>query len=179
MEQHLFKDITKVATTFIKIFETRNLNILDTIIHPDFTPIQRFKTPAIIYPREELTGIEGMKEVIKGFLVAFDNCEITIHSVLEGENIVLMNYTFEGDHSGPYFGIQKTGNRIYQEGFHLFEFEDMKIKSTSYLWDTLKLFIDLGSAVFERGEKDKIKDYLKTLQEMKILPDTDLEFKLL
>lgn len=177
MEQNEFNSITEVATTFIKIFETRNLNIFDSIIHPNLAPIQRYKSPAIIYPCEKLTGIEGMKEVIKGFLDAFDNCKITIQSVLEGSNIILMNYTFEGDHSGQYFGIQETGKRIYQEGFDYFKFEEMKIKTTNYLWDTLKLFIDLGSAVFERGEKEKIKDYFKILQAMHILPETDLELR--
>lgn len=176
MEQNEIKTMSEVAIAFINFFETRDLDIMNSIIHPNFTAIQRVKSPSIIYRREDLVGIEGMKEVLGGFLNAFDNCEITIHSVLEGENTVLMNYTIAAVHSGSFFGIRKTNKRIHHEGFHYFEFENMKIKATSYLWDTLKLFVDIGSAVFEIGEKEKIKDYINTLREMHILPDTALEY---
>jgi steroid delta-isomerase-like uncharacterized protein len=89
-------------------------------------------------------GIEGLKNVLRGFSAAFPDMRWTIEEqIAEGDKVVT-RFEWTGTHRGPFMGIPATGRPVNVWGIVIDRLQNGKIKDTRILMDTLGLMMQLG-----------------------------------
>ncbi|MFK7776346.1 MAG: ester cyclase [Saprospiraceae bacterium] len=111
--------IENYETTWNDIINNRNI---DSINETNFT-----KEATIIADPENIVGIENFKAYYQNFLTGFSDIKFTIHEAFGQGDKLCKQWSFQGKHTGEFFGIPATGNSVYLEGMTLTKMEDGKI----------------------------------------------------
>lgn len=90
-------------------------------------------------------GPEGIKPIIRSFVEALPDVQITIHDVLLGEGRAAVRAEITGTQRGALFGIPATGKKVSFRIHEFHEFEGDRIKRTWHLEDWFSLFLQLGT----------------------------------
>jgi len=98
-----------VEALFTKVFRDGNYDLADEILTADF----RFQYP---FPGFA-PGPEGIKQFSREFHQAFPGFEVEVNDLFgtekeSGEAEVSIRWTLRGQHTGPFLGIQPTGNYV-------------------------------------------------------------------
>ncbi|HEX3526041.1 MAG TPA: ester cyclase [Thermoanaerobaculia bacterium] len=98
-----------VEKLFTQVFRDGNYDLADEILTEDF----RFQYP---FPGFA-PGPEGIKQFSREFHQAFPGFEVEVNDLfgtetLSGEAEVSIRWTLRGQHTGPFLGIQPTGNYV-------------------------------------------------------------------
>lgn len=94
---------------------------------------------------ENIVGIEGMAGYYKALVSAFSNIEFSINNIFgEGDQLV-KHWTFKGKHTGDFFGIPATGNRVEISGSTIARMSpDGRIAEEQDFMDNMALLSQLG-----------------------------------
>lgn len=94
---------------------------------------------------ENIVGIEGMAGYYKALISAFSGVEFTINNIFgEGDQLV-KHWTFKGKHTGDFFGIPATGNRVEISGSTIARMSPQgKIAEERDFMDNMSLLAQLG-----------------------------------
>lgn len=94
---------------------------------------------------ENIVGIEAMAGYYKNFLSAFSDIQFTINQILGEGNQLVKHWTFEGTHTGDFFGIPATGKRISLDGSTIARMsDDGRIAEERDFMDNMALLSQLG-----------------------------------
>jgi hypothetical protein len=98
-----------VEALFTQVFRDGNYDLADEILTEDF----RFQYP---FPGFA-PGAEGIKQFSREFHQGFPGFELEVHDLFGAENQsgdaeVTIRWTLRGKHTGPFLGIQPTGNEV-------------------------------------------------------------------
>jgi hypothetical protein len=98
-----------VEALFTQVFRDGNYDLADKILTDDF----RFQYP---FPGFA-PGPEGIKQFSREFHQAFPGFEVEVNDLFgaeteSGEAEVSIRWTLRGQHTGPFLGIQPTGNYV-------------------------------------------------------------------
>jgi hypothetical protein len=98
-----------VEALFTQVFRDGNYDLADRILTDDF----RFQYP---FPGFA-PGPEGIKQFSREFHQAFPGFEVEVNDLFgteteSGEAEVTIRWTLRGQHTGPFLGIQPTGNYV-------------------------------------------------------------------
>jgi hypothetical protein len=98
-----------VEALFTEVFRDGNYDLADQILTDDF----RFQYP---FPGFA-PGPEGIKQFSREFHRAFPGFEVEVNDLFgtekeNGEAEVSIRWTLRGQHTGPFLGIQPTGNYV-------------------------------------------------------------------
>jgi hypothetical protein len=98
-----------VEALFTQVFRDGNYDLADTILTDDF----RFQYP---FPGFA-PGPEGIKQFSREFRQGFPGFEVEVNDLFgaetaSGEAEVTIRWTLRGRHTGPFLGIQPTGNYV-------------------------------------------------------------------
>ena len=98
-----------VEALFTKVFRDGNYDLADQILTEDF----RFQYP---FPGFA-PGPEGIKQFSREFNQGFPGFEVEVNDLFgtetkSGEAEVTIRWTLRGRHTGPFLGIQPTGNYV-------------------------------------------------------------------
>ena len=98
-----------VEALFTKVFRDGNYDLADQILTADF----RFQYP---FPGFA-PGPEGIKQFSREFHQGFPGFELEVSDLFgaeteSGEAEVTIRWTLRGRHTGPFLGIQPTGNYV-------------------------------------------------------------------
>jgi predicted ester cyclase len=144
--------------------------VLDDLLHPEFQLMTKVAHRAsFLYPREGVK-LDEYKKIVKGYLDGFPELKITIKSMMSDEELVLVHWSAVMTHKGPFFGLQPTGKNVDLHAFHSFKLKNGLIIDLDFIFDSLSLFMELGHAVINTNEKERMDEYFKVLREMGILP---------
>ncbi len=94
---------------------------------------------------ENVEGIEGMAGYYKALLSAFSDFEFTINNIFgEGDQLV-KHWTFEGTHTGDFFGIPATGNPVVITGSTIVRMSaDGRIAEEQDFMDNMSILAQMG-----------------------------------
>ena len=99
---------------------------------------------------EELIGPEGARQYNEGWARAFPDGVITINRVLDGGDVVVVEYTGRGTNTGdlpmPSGSIPATGRSVTMEFCDVTEFKDGKVTVQRSYYDSGSMMAQLGLA---------------------------------
>jgi steroid delta-isomerase-like uncharacterized protein len=136
LDNKINKDIENYSNTWDEIFNNRNLDY--------FNEDNFDKNITLIMAPENVVGIEAAKAFYSNYLTGFSDIEFTVKNVFgQGENI-LKHWNFKGTHSGDFFGIPATGNKVDIDGTTLVIMKNGKIAQEQDFLDNMAFMSQLG-----------------------------------
>lgn len=122
--------------TLYRAFNDKNPDLVDTVLAPDWDDIP-------LAPGQQ-PGPAGIKAIIREFVAAFPDVQITIHDVVQEPGKVAVRAEITGTHHGALFGIAPTGKKV---SFRLHEFHQVaegRLTTTWHMEDWFGMFQQLG-----------------------------------
>ena len=113
-----------------------NLSKLDEFLAADFVS---HSAPPGLDP-----GIEGVKQMVRIFQIAFPDMGGAVEDVVAEGDKVVVRFSGTGTHQGEFFGIPPTGKPIKSTGINIFRIEDGKIVEHWNNADDLGVMQQLG-----------------------------------
>ncbi|ARN79740.1 ester cyclase [Methylocystis bryophila] len=90
-------------------------------------------------------GLSGLKEVLRGLLIAFPDMRWTVEEQIAEADKVLTRFIWTGTHRAAFFGVPAMGKPVTVWGMVIDRLENGKIKETRILMDALGLMKQLGA----------------------------------
>jgi steroid delta-isomerase-like uncharacterized protein len=89
-------------------------------------------------------GIDGLKNVLRGFTSAFpDMCWTIEEQIAEGDKVVT-RFEWTGTHRGTFLGVPATGRPVKVWGIVIDRLQNGKIKDTRIIMDTMGMMMQMG-----------------------------------
>ena len=112
------------------------------------------KDVVVVTAQGDLVGIKAVKDFYMNYLNGFSDIEFTILDAFgQGERIV-KHWNFKGTHTGDFFGIPATGNKLDLSGTTLVTMKDGKIAKEQDFFDMQSLILQLQKP----SEKEVVVD---------------------
>ena len=110
-----------------------------TVVNKD-----NFQTDVIVVTNEgNLEGIEAIKNFYMNYLNGFSNIEFTIIDAFGQGDRIVKHWNFKGTHTGDFFGIPATGNKLNLSGTTLVTMTESKVKKEQDFFDMQSLIDQL------------------------------------
>ena len=100
----------------------------------------RFQKDVVVVTEEgDLVGIEACKNFYMIYLTGFSDIEFTIVDVLGQGDRLVKHWNFKGTHTGEFFGIPASGNKLNLSGTTLVTMKDGKIAKEQDFFDVMSM----------------------------------------
>ena len=133
----------KTVRRAIEAFNTGNITNVYEIISSDY--INRESQRAKDSYRSQLRGPEEFIDTIKNLRSAFPDLHYEEQEIISQDNKVVFIANVTGTHTGNFFFVPPTGNRISYEAVHIHTMDsDGKILEHRAIRDDLKFMLQLG-----------------------------------
>lgn len=148
----------KTVRRAIEAFNTGNITNVHEIISSDY--INRESQRAKDSYRSQLRGPEEFIDTIKNLRGAFPDLHYEEQEIISQDNKVVFIANVTGTHTGNFFFVPPTGNKISYEAVHIHTMDsDGKILEHRAIRDDLKFMLQLelikaGSPEYERLFKE-------------------------
>ncbi len=111
----------------------------------DLVNESNFSKDLVLYTEpQHIVGLEAARAYYAQFLQGFSDIQFTVNEIFGQGNKLVKYWTFEGTHSGAFFGIPPTGRRIVLSGSTIAYFSDGKIAGERDFMDNLSFMQQLG-----------------------------------
>jgi predicted SnoaL-like aldol condensation-catalyzing enzyme len=122
------------------VFENHDVDAADRYIDEDV--IEHFAPP----PGMDLKpGREGVKDLLRVYLGAFDPMTVEEHHIYEDADTVIAHVTFHGTHSGAFAGVPPTGKQVSVEMIDITRCEGDRMVEHWAQMDTNGLLAQIGA----------------------------------
>ena len=129
-QEQLEKDIAMYQDTWLRF-----LNGETSIVNEE-----RFQEYVVVGTSQgDLVGIEACKKYYMNFLTGFSNIEFTIPEVIGQGDRLVKHWNFKGKHTGDFFGIPASGNKLNLSGTTLVTIKDGKIAKEHDFFDMMSM----------------------------------------
>jgi len=133
----------KTVRRAIEAFNTGNITNVYEIVSSDY--INRESQRAKDSYRSQLRGPEEFIDTIKNLRSAFPDLHYEEQEIISQDNKVVFIANVTGTHTGNFFFVPPTGNRISYEAVHIHTMDsDGKILEHRAIRDDLKFMLQLG-----------------------------------
>jgi steroid delta-isomerase-like uncharacterized protein len=89
-------------------------------------------------------GLAGLKDVLRGFRMAFPDLQFSIEEQIVQGNTVVSRFEWIGTHRGEFLGVLATGREVKVWGVEIDRFQGDKIMSTRIIMDVFGLMAQFG-----------------------------------
>ena len=117
-----------------RIFIHQEDAAIDELVSEDFVPHTFGPMPK---------GREGLREGMKRAGAGVSDPEFTIHDMIAEGDRVAARLTTSARHTGPFMGIEPTGNRYSIDEIHMFRIRDGQLVEHWHAFDTASLMAQL------------------------------------
>ncbi len=90
------------------------------------------------------SGIEGYRQLIGGYLMAFPDLKMTIDDLISEGDKIVMRMTGRGTHKGEFMGIAPTGKTVEAGAITMMQFRDGRLTDEWEQVDALGMMQQLG-----------------------------------
>ena len=133
-QEQLEKDIAMYQDTWLRF-----LNGETSVVNEE-----RFQEDVVVVTSQgDLVGIEACKKHYMNFLTGFSNIEFTIPEVIGQGNRLVKHWNFKGIHTGDFFGMPASGNKLNLSGTTLVTIRDGKIAKEHDFFDMMSMVSQL------------------------------------
>ena len=133
-QEQLEKDIAMYQDTWLR-FLNRETSVVNE---------ERFQEDVVVVTSQgDLVGIEACKKHYMNFLTGFSNIEFTIPEVIGQGNRLVKHWNFKGIHTGDFFGMPASGNKLNLSGTTLVTIKDGKIAKEHDFFDMMSMVSQL------------------------------------
>ena len=105
------QDNKEIVRRYQEAYNSNNLDLLDEILSPEVL------TPKIMPGMA--SGLEGAKRVHQTTLIGMPDFHTQIEDLIAEGDQVVARITMSGTHSGDFFGIPATGNKVRFTGIYI------------------------------------------------------------
>ena len=117
-----------------RIFVHQEDKAIDELVSEDFTPHTFGPMPR---------GREGLREGMRRAGAGVSDAEFTINDMVAEGDRVAARMTTSARHTGPFMGIEPTGNRYSIDEIHIFRIRDGQMVEHWHAFDTASLMAQL------------------------------------
>ncbi|MBI2906599.1 MAG: ester cyclase [Chloroflexi bacterium] len=113
----------------------------------DLGAIEQFVSPTLVdhdAPPGFPQGLEGVRQLLSAYLVAFPDLDATIEDLIAEGDKVVARVTYSGTHKGDFMGIAPTGKRITTKGIEIVRITGDKVVEHWESFDMLGMMQQLG-----------------------------------
>ena len=101
------------------------------------------KDVVVVTAQGDLVGIKAVKDFYMNYLNGFSDIEFTILDAFGQGDRIVKHWNFKGTHTGEFFGIPATGNKLDLSGTTLVTMQDGKIAKEQDFFDMQSLILQL------------------------------------
>tara|TARA_B100000683_G_scaffold272227_1_gene314942 strand:+ start:488 stop:1012 length:525 start_codon:yes stop_codon:yes gene_type:complete len=124
------KDLEKYENIWTQFLSGDTTVINETNFHQDVV---------VVTSNGNLVGIDAIKDFYMNYLNGFDNIEFTIIDAFGQGDRIVKHWNFKGTHTGNFFGIPATGNKLNLSGTTLVTMTESKVKKEQDFFDMQSL----------------------------------------
>ena len=106
-------------------------------------------------PSQAAPGPEGQRTIAADFRRAFPDLQMTLDLIVAEGDLVAARWTTSGTHTGPWAGVEPTGNTVTFSGVNIFRLEDGKVVELWNHRDDLGLMDQIGARVYAGAAPDR------------------------
>ncbi|WP_257446642.1 ester cyclase [Archangium lipolyticum] len=122
---------------FYRAFNEQNPDLLDEALSTNWKDIP-------LAP-DQGPGPEGLKPIIRGFIAAFPDLQISIQEIIGAPGRAGVRALITGTHQGEWFGIAPTGKAIHVPIHEFHHLENGRITHTWHLEDWFGMLHQVGA----------------------------------
>ena len=101
---------------------------------------ERFQEDVVVVTAQgDIVGIEATKNYYLNFLTGFSNQEFTILEVVGQGDRLVKHWNFKGTHTGDFFGMPASGNKLNLSGTTMVTMKDGKIAKEQDFFDMMSM----------------------------------------
>ena len=93
---------------------------------------------------DEIDGIDGLKELVKGYITAFPDLKLSIQRQVDKTDMVVTRFIVEGVNNGTFNGLAATGKSVRLQAISIVRCVNGKIVEEWEEGDLLGLMVQLG-----------------------------------
>ena len=127
-----------------RIFVHQEDAAIDELVSEDFVPHTFGPMPK---------GRDGLREGMQRAGAGVSDAEFTIHDLIAERDRVAARLTTSARHTGPFMGIEPTGNRYSIDEIHIFRIREGQLVEHWHAFDTASLMAQLKGEQREPGEQ--------------------------
>tara|TARA_B100000614_G_scaffold255196_1_gene271786 strand:+ start:648 stop:1178 length:531 start_codon:yes stop_codon:yes gene_type:complete len=101
------------------------------------------KDVVVVTAQGDLVGLKAVKDFYMNYLNGFSDIEFTILDAFGQGDRIVKHWNFKGTHTGDFFGIPATGNKLDLSGTTLVTMKDGKIAKEQDFFDMQSLILQL------------------------------------
>ncbi len=130
-----------IVRSWIESYNKHNLDSLDEFLAPDYIDHIHHGGP------------EGVKQVFNMAFSAFPDWHESIEEMIAEGDTVWARLTYTGTHTGEFFGLSPTGNKITATAVAMYRIVDGKLVEGRFITDSLDMNKQTGAIEFtEKGK---------------------------
>ena len=101
---------------------------------------ERFQEDVVVVTAQgDITGIDATRNYYFNFLTGFSDSEFTILEVVGQGNRLVKHWNFKGTHTGNFFGIPASGNKLNLSGTTMVTMRNGKIAKEQDFFDMMSM----------------------------------------
>tara|TARA_B100001559_G_C16280675_1_gene520448 strand:- start:29 stop:589 length:561 start_codon:yes stop_codon:yes gene_type:complete len=101
---------------------------------------ERFQDDVVVVTAQgDITGIDATRNYYYNFLTGFSDSDFTILEVVGQGNRLVKHWNFKGTHTGNFFGIPASGNKLNLSGTTMVTMKDGKIAKEQDFFDMMSM----------------------------------------
>ncbi len=101
---------------------------------------ERFQEDVVVVTAQgDITGIDATRNYYYNFLTGFSDSDFTILEVVGQGNRLVKHWNFKGTHTGNFFGIPASGNKLNLSGTTMVTMKDGKIAKEQDFFDMMSM----------------------------------------
>jgi len=97
----------------------------------------------VVTAQGDLVGIEACKDFYMNYLTGFSDREFTILEVVGQGDRLVKHWNFKGTHTGDFFGMPASGNKLNLSGTTMVTMRDGKIAKEQDFFDMMSMVSQL------------------------------------
>ncbi len=131
-----------IVRRFIEAYNKHYLSTFHDFVAPDYVD------------HTNQVGPEGVKQVFNMAFKAFPDWHETIEEIIAEGDKVWVRLTYTGTHTGEFFGLAPTGNKITATAVAMYRIDNGKLVEGRFITDTLGMNKQIGAIEYtEKGKK--------------------------
>ena len=128
-------NVKMYAETWDKVINEGKLGLLDSVFSPAITVVT---LPA------NVKGVDSSKAFYANYVTGFTDRKFTVKEIFGSGDKVFKYWTFQGKHTGLFFGIKPTGKNVNVEGATMATIRGGKIVEEHDFFDNMEFMQQLG-----------------------------------